>query len=238
MHPSRSLLDRREALRRVALLLGGVVSAPAVLGVLAGCGDARGPGGRAEGVWTPRVFTGALGEQVATVAEHIIPATDTPGARDTRVHEFIDLMLAEYYPTDERTRFLAGLAALDARAERQHERPFLDCAPAAQVALLTQLDHQTFVDQPAPRPTPNPDARTQPGAGATPLPPEVKADTIRDARFAPEAVQFFRTMKELTLLGYYTSQAGATRELRYIPVPGHYDGCVPLGPSSRAAAVV
>jgi hypothetical protein len=44
-------------------------------------------------------------------------------------------------------------------------------------------------------------------------------------------------MKELTLLGYYTSEAGATRELRYDAVPGRYDGCVARDAASRAAAV-
>lgn len=38
---------------------------------------------------------------------------------------------------------------------------------------------------------------------------------------------YFRMMKELTLLGYFTSEVGATQALRYVPVPGRYDGCMP-----------
>jgi hypothetical protein len=34
-------------------------------------------------------------------------------------------------------------------------------------------------------------------------------------------------MKQLTLLGFFTSEPGATKAVRYIPVPGRYDGCVP-----------
>jgi gluconate 2-dehydrogenase gamma chain len=45
---------------------------------------------------------------------------------------------------------------------------------------------------------------------------------------ATSAPSFFRTMKELTVLGYYTSQVGATRELHHVQVPGRYDSCVPL----------
>lgn len=235
--PRGTPVARREALRRVALLLGGAVSAPAVLGVLAGCDTRPAHGtGAADGTTAARILTGDRGEQVATIAEHIIPATDTPGARAAGVHGFIDVMLAEYYPADERARFLAGLGAVDARAGREHARPFLRCTPAEQRALLARLDRQAFA---APRPrrkAPTPDERTQPGAGETPLPPEVESDTIAGAAFGDEAVQFFRTMKELTLLGYYTSQAGATRELRYDPVPGRYDGCVQLGPGSRVSA--
>ena len=48
---------------------------------------------------------------------------------------------------------------------------------------------------------------------------------------------FYRMMKELTLLGYYTSEPGATRELRHAAVPGHYDGCVPFTTIGRTWAV-
>jgi len=238
--PSPDLIARREALRRVALLLGGAVSAPAALGVLAGCDarpvpDAGRAPGAAASAWAPRVLTGDRLEQVATIAEHILPATDTPGARAVGVHRFVDVMLAEYYPADERAHFLAGLAAVDARAARAHGRPFLRCTPAEQLAVLTRLDRQTFAAPPDA--APNPDERTQPGAGETPLPPELEADTIAAARFAPESVHCFRTLKELTLLGYYTSEAGATRELRYDPVPGRYDGCVRRTGASRVSAV-
>jgi len=39
---------------------------------------------------------------------------------------------------------------------------------------------------------------------------------------------FFSLMKQLTLLGYFTSEIGVTQALRFDPVPGDYDGCVPL----------
>ncbi len=240
-----ALIARREALRRAALLLGAAVSAPAALGLLAGC-DGRAPRAAGAAPWAPRVLTGERAEQVATAAEHIIPATSTPGARAARVHEFVDVMLAEYYPADERARFVAGLAALDARARRAHGRPFLACAPGEQRALLARLDRQAFAERhntgaaaraDARTRRPNPDERTHPGAGETPLPPELEADTAPGDRFAPDAVHFFRTLKELTVLGYYTSEVGATQELQYTPVPGRYDACVTRDAASRVQAV-
>jgi hypothetical protein len=44
-------------------------------------------------------------------------------------------------------------------------------------------------------------------------------------------------MKELTLLGYYTSEVGATHELQYNPTPGRFEGCVPMSRIGRASAV-
>ena len=179
------MVDRREALRRAALLLGGALAAPTVAGVLAGCEARRVP----DGAWKPRALTPDQADLVATIAEHILPETDTPGARAVGVHRFIDAMLAESYPADDRARRTCG-------------RPFLQCATTDQRALLVQLDHEAFAAK-------------------------------RDLDEAP----FFRTMKELTLVGYYTSEIGATHELRHAPVPGHFEGCVPRSAIGRTWAV-
>ena len=45
-----------------------------------------------------------------------------------------------------------------------------------------------------------------------------------------------RHVKDLTLLGYFTAEVGATQALRYDPVPGAYRGSVPLRPGDRAWA--
>ncbi len=188
-------MDRREALRRAALLLGGAISAPTVAAVLAGC-EASSAGGER---WSPRALTPEQGDLVAAIADQIIPRTDTPGARDVGVHRFIDTMLAEYYSTEERSAFLSGLAEVDARARRSSGRSFVRLSASGQRDVLLPLD----------------------------------AEAYRDGTRQP----FFRTMKELTLLGYYTSEAGATRELKYARVPGRFDGCVPFASVGRAWSV-
>ncbi|PHZ86616.1 hypothetical protein CRD36_01695 [Paremcibacter congregatus] len=50
------------------------------------------------------------------------------------------------------------------------------------------------------------------------------------------ADNFFLEIKQLTLIGYFTSQIGAEEELRYEAVPGPYEGCVPLSKIGRAWA--
>ena len=183
-------IGRREALRRAALLLGGALSAPAIAGVLAGC-DSRG------------ASDGALAsdqrELVATIAEHIIPETDTPGARAAEVHVFIDKMLAGHYPAEERDRVLDGLVELDETARRACGSPFIRCSADEQRAILALLDQQAFAQR-------------------------------RDPHW-------FRTIKELTVLGYYTSEIGATQELRHVAVPGRFEGCVPLEQIGRTWSV-
>jgi hypothetical protein len=192
---SDDVIGRREARRRAAMLLGGVLSAPAIAGVLAGCNSRS-----ADGKW--RALTSEQGDLVATIAEQIIPETDTPGARAAGVHVFIDRMLAGHYGDEDRKRVLNGLADLDARAERACGRPFIRCSADEQRALLTGLDEEAFA----------------PVAGRHEIP-------------------WFRTIKELTVLGYYTSEIGATQELKHVAVPERFDGCVPLEQIGRTWAV-
>jgi len=190
-----SIIDRREALRRAALLIGGAISAPTLAGILAGCETPR-----TDTAWTPRALTQQQSDLVATIAEHILPETDTPGARSVGVHRFIDTMLAEYYGPTDRADFLSGLADVDSRARRSSAQSFSSASREKQIAVLTELDHEAYDSEGTPR-------------------------------------HFFRTMKELTLLGYYTSEVGATRELQYNPTPGRFEGCVPMSRIGRASAV-
>jgi hypothetical protein len=139
---------------------------------------------------------------VVTIAELIIPATDTPGATAAKVNEFVDLALAEWFDTDERTRFLAGLADVDARSRKLFAKDFTTCTPEQQTQILTALDAEV--------------AELRDG--------EKQGYTVE----ATTSQRFFRNMKRLTLVGYYTSQVGATEELHNPIIPGRYDGCVLL----------
>lgn len=230
------LITRREALARAAWLLGGAVSAPTVAGLLAGCGrDAPDPAG------SP--LTADQSSLISAIAEHIIPETDTPGARGAGVGTFIEHMLTTYYPADERDLFLAGLAATDERANEINGQRFLECTSEQQLALLQALDREAFAARaPVPDEPPAVDVRERTDASGSQLPAEVQADTVEwihgeTAGPGRTPAPFFRTMKELTVVGYYTSEIGATRELRHAAIPGRYEGCVPLGDIGRTWAV-
>ena len=47
---------------------------------------------------------------------------------------------------------------------------------------------------------------------------------------------YFKMMNELTLLGFFTSEVGATKALRYVAVPGKYEGCIPYKKGDKAWA--
>jgi gluconate 2-dehydrogenase gamma chain len=194
-------ISRRDALGRIAVLLGGAISAPTLAGVL---DAATGRAWTATQGWTPRTLSADQLELVAVMAEHILPATDTPGARAAGVHRFVDVLLTDHYPAEERDRFLAGLADVDQRARTTHGTTFVACQPAEQIAMLTTLDEAAF------------------------------PEGDRSGTGQPEA-WFFRRLKELTLVGYYTSRPGATEELHVSPF-GAYRGDIPYSSVGRAWA--
>ena len=182
-----SEMSRREALRRISATLGGVVSASALTAAMS---PAVARAWSNVESWSAETLSSGQLEIVATIAEHIIPATDTPGARAAGVHRYVDALLSRYYPATYRDAFIAGLSQTDQLAQTRFGAPFLRAPADKQVALLRELDTQAYLAREA--------------AG-------------RDASLA-DAALFFRRLKEHTLTGYYTSEIGATKELRQNPM--------------------
>jgi hypothetical protein len=95
---------------------------------------------RASGRATRRVLSPEQNQLVTSIAEMIIPETDTPGATTARVADFTDLLLAEWYADADRTRFLAGLDAIDHDALATYGKPFVELAAPERELTLRGLD--------------------------------------------------------------------------------------------------
>jgi gluconate 2-dehydrogenase gamma chain len=188
------MIDRRELLKRVAYLMGGAISAPAMLGVLQGC-SAKKPSAQ----WTPAFFNATQAAIVSEIAEIIIPRTDTPGAKDLGVPAFIDTMLKAAYSETDQKRYVRGLEQFVQRAEELHGKAFIELNADQQTQLVREVH----------------DAAIQAGR-------DNELDDRRENR------PFILMTKELTMLGFFTSEVGATQVLQYTPVPGVYRGCMPL----------
>ena len=190
-------MDRRTALLRITMVMGGTLSASTVAGVLGGCSAGE------EGVvFRPRTLTTGRDELVATLCEIIIPETDTPGARGARVHEFIDNMLTDWHDQDEVDDFLNGLVEVEQLADEYGASSFIQMNPQQQIQIMTDLETN------AERWHDNGESGTTP---------------------------FFVTIKSMTLVGYYTSEVGATQELRVNPM-GVYRADIPYSEINRAWA--
>ena len=132
------------------------------------------------------------------VADTILPRTDTPGARDAAVGQFIARYAAACYPAEHIALLKSGLSDIDARMQVLQGKGFRQANEAAKISLLTQLDRQAK-----------------------------EHARLADATPGENSPHYFTLMKQLTLFGFFTSEPGATRVARYRPVPGRYKGCIP-----------
>lgn len=82
---------------------------------------------------------------VATIADLIIPATDTPGASGAGVPQFIDLIVGEWYTESERAAFHAGVREVDARSRYMHGGAFVDLTATQQTSVLRAMEAEAIV---------------------------------------------------------------------------------------------
>jgi hypothetical protein len=184
MKTPSSFLSRREALTRLGVLLGG-----ALIG-----GDTWLRGATLPGKRLGHDFTAADLALLDEIAETIIPATATPGAKAARVGAFMAMMVTDCYDDAHHAAFRAGLNGL-------RDAGFLTATPAERTTRLNTLDHAQRKHH------------------------ETKA--------AHETAHYFRMMKQLTILGYFTSEIGAAQTLIYEEAPGRYDGNAPYAKGDR-----
>jgi hypothetical protein len=186
-------MNRRDAISRVALLLGGTLSAPTL--TMMSCQQKNSESAVSLANFS---LTDTQRQIVAAVAEAIIPRTDTPGAIDAGVPAFIELMLKDCYKQLEQESFMEGVEALQ-------KKDFLKQNKEQQTATLKQLETETKELMKA---------------------LEVKKEKVGDnvdketVDADKKGVPFWRLMKELTLLGYFTSKEGVNASFDYQPIPG------------------
>lgn len=157
------------------------------------------------------------------VADTILPDTKaSPGAKAANVGGFMAIMVRDCYtPADQKT-FVEGVGKLNDAANKKSGSKFVDLTPQQRTDLLVDLDKEQK-------------------AFSADRDKKLAADAAKhkgEANYkGPELPShYFRMMKQLTLLGYFTSEIGATKALRYIAVPGRYDGCVPYKKGDKAWA--
>jgi hypothetical protein len=207
-------LTRREVIQRVSAALGGAALAGGERVFGFSFDAAALESATAQGAGS---FTTAEIALLDEVAETILPETATPGAKAARTGAFMALMVTAAYTERDRDVFRAGMQTLDAACRQAHGAGFLQASPAQRLSLLESLDReqQTVMEERA-----NAPRSRAPAAEAAPDQP----------------AHYFRMMKELTLLGFFTSEIGCTKAMRYIETPGRFDPCVPHAPGDRSWA--
>lgn len=215
---SADLISRREAILRMSVLLGGV----ALIGsgaLISGCKAEK--TGSVGAPFTPDDIA-----YLDEIADTILPTTSTPGAKAAKTGAFMALMVTDTYHEDDDKTFREGMRKLDDLSKQKNGgASFMKATPAQRLALLQELDKEQhdFSEKQRAERRQKSDAfinGTQQQNAAT-----------QNASEPPN--KYFRMMKELALLGYFTSEIGATQALQYVESPGRYDPCVPYKPGDR-----
>jgi len=190
------MMNRRNAITQLSLILGGTLSLPTVQAM-----SRFEKGNALKNGSTAFALTGEQRSLLAEVAEQIIPKTDTPGAIEAGVPAFVEMMLRDCYKEPEQQSFLEGVAQLQ-------QENFLSKSDAQKVDMLKQLEADT-----------NQQMKKY----------QVKQTKMGDnedkevMKAQLKGLPFWRLMKELTLLGYYTSEKGLKANYEYVPVPGKFE---------------
>lgn len=248
MSDDQNTIDRREAVRRVGLLLGGLTFVGGS-SLLAACEKERKPVAAGQKVGE---FSADDIAYLDEIADTILPTTKTPGAKAARTGAFMALMVTDSYEPKDQQIFRDGMRKLDDASRKANGgKSFMESTPQQRLALLTQIDKEAKQYQdareaaghkPAAPAGADTSKRDTTKGGEQFLPDQRKeAAKAPDVNPAPAITadapnHYFRMMKELAMLGYFTSEIGYTQAQRYVESPGRFDPCVPYTPGEKAWA--
>jgi hypothetical protein len=184
-------MERREALKRVAFLMGGAISAT-TMGVLFQSFTVLEKSKLGN-------FSVSDEAMLAEFAEIIIPTTSAcAGAKAAGLGTFIPMMIQDCYPANLQEMFTAGLKSMDEKCFSKFGKTFVTASEQEKTSIVTELRDEAIANKRKP--------------------------------------SFFTIARDLSILGYYSSEIGCTQAREYVAIPGKYDGNLPLEPEQKAWA--
>ena len=187
-------MNRRDAISRIAIIMGGTLTA-STLSAMERIGSTQ-----PINLMSTFSLTEKQRKIVAEVAEHIIPKTTTVGAKDVGVPAFIEMMINDCYKQPEQNSFLAGVVDLE-------KKNFLAQTKNDQIDTLKKVEKDT----------------NELMKSFNVKQVKVGDNVDKEAMDKGNAVPFWRLVKELTLLGYYTSEEGIKASFIYEPIPTKFE---------------
>jgi hypothetical protein len=160
--------------------------------------------------YKPVFFNEEQAMVIGDLVDIILPRTTTPGAKDVGVPSFIDSFVKEVYSKEEQEKFIKELDGFNNDIVAEHFRKFSQANPSIQKRYASEV-HSNAISQ---------------------------AGTISEGWWNNSKMErpFILKVKELAIIGFFSSEAGATQVLQYNPAPGPYQGCVPLAKVGKAWA--
>jgi hypothetical protein len=201
-------MNRREAISRVALLMGSTIIGAELF--ISGCKSDTAAAIKFE-------LTADQIKLLNEIGGTILPATAASGgAKEAMVGQFMQVMVRDCYTADEQKIFTDGLTELNERCDKVYGKQFTECSEAERHDLLVKLDAEVKEDKKSTDLLKQKEIEKEKASQASGKPNYLKKTF---------PVPYFAMIKQLTLLGYFTSEAGY-KSMGYVTVPGRYDGDV------------
>lgn len=164
------------------------------------------------------------------IGETIIPATaGSPGAKAAKIGEFMKVYVTDCYKPDDQVVFLDGIDSFKRLCRKKYGKDFLNLPLEQRKELLLELDKEVAKHADARQKKPSKSIEGDAiQAGKT------QADKTK---IIQNAEHYFTMMRNLTLFGYFTSEPGATKALRYLQTPGYYSGDIPYKKGDKSWAI-
>ena len=128
-------MNRRDFVKQLSTGMGAALTPGVLAAILSGC-EAEPD---ASGLLTAREM-----DILGSLADAVIPRTDTPGARDAGVPQYIEMLLTEFMPSDRVATFRSQLDWISSWLEGQGARRLEDVVDEKRNVLLVSLDDQAF----------------------------------------------------------------------------------------------
>lgn len=197
-------MDRRALLKTMSITLGYAVVSPTLLQILSSCEKKHNLN------WKPKLLSQSEAFVVEQLSNLIIPSSNTVGAIDVNVPKFIDLILIDLIPKNEKKAILKGAKVFQSKFKELFKKDVLKGTNEEFSLILS-----TYF---------NIDPQKQ--ERIFELIKKSENEVInKELYFLYKYLIFIRTN---TLYGYYTSKEVGTEILNYNPIPGHYNACVPV----------
>ncbi len=182
-------MDRRASLNRISQFMGLAMTFPSLTGILNGCAEKKDP--------AMKLLLVNKKQQaiIASLSEEIIPRTETPGAIDAEVPEFIELLLKDVFLKQDAIKLLADLEKFNEECNSISNHDFIDSNAEQKIKYLNEVTVNSHNNH-----------------------------------------EIFMKMNSLVVGSYFTSQAGMTQSLNYIPIPGKFQACQALDVNDKIIA--
>lgn len=210
-------MNRREALQRVAMILGGSIVGANLF--LEGCT-------RPATKEVATLFEKEMIERLGDLADAILPPTSTPGAKEAGVGNFIAVYVRDCYTEKQQKAILDGLDTLDKTSKDVKGKDFASLTLEERTDVAKELYTES---------TEYNKARWER------IKDDVEKNTTKQNELVKDPVEYepehwFHLFRQMTITGYFNSELGLTKALRYVKIPGRYDGEYPYKKGDKAFA--